>query len=201
MSTFTAVSAAPEEKRPLQFDYRDRAGTDHQRRAQPKALFAEGGAWYLHALDLDKQQGRNFRIDRISNPTPLNQQKQQKQPSEATPQHSDFSAPRFDPKQLPYSARIKFHPASSFIPADWPGATRRAASPDGSCAVDVPYSDTTWLAHKIMSLHGRATVAFPPEVADAVARAAQAKLAQLSSPALPDEPTPRVQNKGGGVRP
>lgn len=46
----------------ISFNYRDET-----RRVRAKKLLAKSGYWYLECLDLDKNQIRNFRVDRLSN--------------------------------------------------------------------------------------------------------------------------------------
>lgn len=59
------VSAAVRERRILRFDYglsRDRPA----RRAEPHEVVAREGRWYLIAWDLEAQDWRTFRLDRLS---------------------------------------------------------------------------------------------------------------------------------------
>ncbi|MFI6317519.1 helix-turn-helix transcriptional regulator [Nonomuraea sp. NPDC050556] len=62
----------------LRFDY---AGQDAPRRAEPHHLVTWGGRWYLVAWDLDREDWRTFRADRITPRTP--------------------GGPRFTPRELP----------------------------------------------------------------------------------------------------
>ncbi|MEV4343281.1 YafY family protein [Actinoplanes sp. NPDC049596] len=73
-----AISAAVHAKEVLRFDY----GSDaHPRRAEPHHVITRGGRWYLVAYDLDRQDWRTFRADRITVRTP--------------------NGPRFTPRELP----------------------------------------------------------------------------------------------------
>jgi predicted DNA-binding transcriptional regulator YafY len=49
----------------LRFDYSDRRQTASQRRAEPYRIVNAGQRWYLVAWDLDRQDWRTFRVDRI----------------------------------------------------------------------------------------------------------------------------------------
>lgn len=60
-----AVSAAVRERRMLRFDY----GSAHDRptrRTEPHAIVAREGRWYLIAWDLEAEDWRIFRLDRLS---------------------------------------------------------------------------------------------------------------------------------------
>jgi len=60
-----AVSAAVREKRTLRFDYGSSADRP-ARRAEPHAIVAQQGRWYLIAWDLEAEDWRIFRLDRLS---------------------------------------------------------------------------------------------------------------------------------------
>ncbi len=89
----------------LRFDYQPAAGTSAPpRRAQPHHLLTWRGKWYLLACDLDREDWRTFRADRISVRT--------------------LNGPRFTPRPLPnddVSAFItgRFR-GTDGTTADWP---------------------------------------------------------------------------------
>jgi predicted DNA-binding transcriptional regulator YafY len=60
-----AVSAAVRDSRVLRFDYGAPSEERPPRRAEPCAVVASGGRWYLVAWDLDRRDWRIFRVDRI----------------------------------------------------------------------------------------------------------------------------------------
>ncbi|EMD22067.1 Transcriptional regulator, DeoR family [Amycolatopsis azurea DSM 43854] len=84
----------------LRFDY---AGASPPRRAEPHHLVTWHGRWYLVAWDLDRQDWRTFRADRITPRTP--------------------TGPRFTPRELP-APDVATFVASRFRGAsetgDWP---------------------------------------------------------------------------------
>ncbi|MFI7639699.1 helix-turn-helix transcriptional regulator [Nonomuraea sp. NPDC049400] len=84
-SVLLALSAAVHGREVLRFDYTPAAGDDGgqvpPRRVQPHHLVTWGGRWYLVAWDLDREDWRTFRADRITPRTP--------------------TGPRFTPRELP----------------------------------------------------------------------------------------------------
>jgi len=54
----------------LRFRYRDRTGAQSRRHVEPHRLVSTGRRWYLVARDLDRQEWRSFRVDRINDPAP-----------------------------------------------------------------------------------------------------------------------------------
>jgi predicted DNA-binding transcriptional regulator YafY len=52
----------------LAFDYRDRHGRSSRRLVEAHGLLVEAPAWYVLALDVEKQEARMFRMDRMARP-------------------------------------------------------------------------------------------------------------------------------------
>ncbi|MEU8918428.1 WYL domain-containing protein [Streptomyces nigrescens] len=81
---FTDLSTAIHAREELRFDYpqdRNAANGQQRRRVQPHHLVTWRGRWYLLAWDLDRDDWRTFRVDRIHPRTP--------------------TGPRFTPRELP----------------------------------------------------------------------------------------------------
>lgn len=66
----TQLAALCRDQERLRFDYRSHTGTDTVRAVEPYRLVNWGRRWYLVAFDLDRQDWRTFRVDRISPRTP-----------------------------------------------------------------------------------------------------------------------------------
>jgi len=49
----------------VRLEYRDRAGRDTERRVEPYRIVVLGRRWYLLAFDLEREDWRTFRLDRI----------------------------------------------------------------------------------------------------------------------------------------
>jgi predicted DNA-binding transcriptional regulator YafY len=67
------VAQATRDTERLRFTYRARggqaAGTDLRRHVEPHQLVTVGRRWYLLGYDLDRQDWRSFRMDRLSDPS------------------------------------------------------------------------------------------------------------------------------------
>ncbi|WP_435590191.1 helix-turn-helix transcriptional regulator [Nocardia sp. bgisy118] len=106
----TALSAAIHAREVLRFDYTtaSRAATSADtcappRRTQPHHLVARSGHWYLIAWDLDRDDWRIFRVDRITPRIP--------------------TGPRFSPRELPGQDVAQFVAGrfrGSHTSGDWP---------------------------------------------------------------------------------
>ncbi|MDQ2583959.1 transcriptional regulator [Saccharothrix yanglingensis] len=101
----TAISAAVHAREVLRFDHASGAGDGEPappRRVQPHHLVVRGGRWYLVAWDLDRDDWRTFRADRITPRTP--------------------TGPRFTPRELPGGDVAAFVAAAfrGSADGDWP---------------------------------------------------------------------------------
>lgn len=60
-----AIATACQDRETLGFTYRDRRGEVTTRSVEPGSLVHTGKVWYLAAWDLDREDWRTFRVDRI----------------------------------------------------------------------------------------------------------------------------------------
>jgi predicted DNA-binding transcriptional regulator YafY len=114
-----AVSAAERDHLALRFDYIDRK--DAPRRVEPHAIVARKSRWYLIGWDLDKDDWRFFRLDRLTPRTP--------------------TGPRFTRREFPIPD------AQSFLAARSKGSETEDRWPcTGQVLIDLPADDVTpWI--------------------------------------------------------
>jgi predicted DNA-binding transcriptional regulator YafY len=67
-ATLTVLGTAIARHERLRFAYRTGDGTETRRQAEPHRLVCHGRRWYLLAFDLDRNDWRIFRADRIRDP-------------------------------------------------------------------------------------------------------------------------------------
>jgi predicted DNA-binding transcriptional regulator YafY len=63
-----AIAAASHDREGLRFGYRGYDGRASRRKVEPHRLVHLGRRWYLVAWDLDREDWRSFRVDRITTP-------------------------------------------------------------------------------------------------------------------------------------
>lgn len=80
-SVLTTLASACRDHERLRFDYTSHDGTAAVRTVEPHRLVSWGRKWYLVAWDVDREDWRTFRVDRIEPRTP--------------------TGPRFSPRDLP----------------------------------------------------------------------------------------------------
>lgn len=107
-----AVAEACRDHQRMRFDYRNHDGTATRRTTEPHRLVNTGRRWYLIAWDLDRNDWRTFRLDRLAPVIP--------------------TGPRFTPREVPeqktasagyrYQAVFRIH-APAEIVADQLGPT------------------------------------------------------------------------------
>lgn len=65
VETLTAIAAACRDSEKVRFHYNNRSGLPSTREVEPHRLVHTGRRWYLAAWDLDRNNWRTFRVDRI----------------------------------------------------------------------------------------------------------------------------------------
>jgi predicted DNA-binding transcriptional regulator YafY len=68
-ASLALIAAACRDRERLRFGYADHGGTESRRAVEPHRLVNWGRRWYLVAWDVNRQDWRTFRVDRISGPT------------------------------------------------------------------------------------------------------------------------------------
>ena len=81
LDTLTTIARSCRDHERLRFGYRTHSGTPSDRHVEPHHVVPLARRWYLVAWDLDRDDWRTFRLDRISKPRPTGR--------------------RFDPRTLP----------------------------------------------------------------------------------------------------
>ncbi|MEV7729046.1 YafY family protein [Streptomyces sp. NPDC087917] len=66
--TLTTMAGAVAGSERLRFSYRARDGADSRRLVEPYRLVSTGSRWYLVAYDLEREDWRTFRVDRVEEP-------------------------------------------------------------------------------------------------------------------------------------
>ncbi|RZQ60457.1 helix-turn-helix transcriptional regulator [Amycolatopsis suaedae] len=154
----------------VRFGYARADGGESERTAEPVRLVATGRRWYLMAFDLDRDDWRTFRLDRMrevrattwrfrprDHPDPV-----------AYVQRSVTEAP------YRHRARVRLRaPADEIRQRVPPQVGRVEEDRDGWCLLVVGGVELDWLALHIASLGVEAEVLEPPGLREAAARLAR----------------------------
>jgi len=133
------------------------------RSVEPYSIERRLPHWYVHTWDIDRDQPRSYRLDRMRNARVLRK--------------SFVPREGFDPSELhsATTARIWYSPAV----ARW--EVEKGARPlvDGAALADKSVGSAEWLVGEVVSYRGEAIVLEPPELRAQVALRARALAAEL----------------------
>lgn len=176
----TDIAAACRDHRRIRLRYRNRDSTS-VREVEPYRLVHTPRRWYLLAWDIDKQEWRTFRVDRVEPPlgplgTPFTPRTLPEEDTGAFVSRSISSAP------YAYQARILFHaPLEKIAPHSSPAAGRLEAVSADTCLFHAGSNSLQELALYIAIKGFGFEVLDPPELvpvlrdlADRLRRAADA---------------------------
>jgi predicted DNA-binding transcriptional regulator YafY len=155
----------------LRFDYLAHSGTASRRTVEPYRLLNDRRRWYLVAWDLDRDDWRTFRVDRIE-PVPP-------------------AGPRFVPRPLPpdgeiaaqvargvgeatwrYRARVVVHASATYVRGRLPIPMEVEPLGEDRCAFEPGSDHPEMLALYLGMLDADFTIADAPELVDALRKVA-----------------------------
>ena len=165
--TLTVIAGAATGRERLRFGYRAGDGTETNRQVEPYRLVSTGRRWYLVAYDMDREDWRTFRVDRVSEPF--------------------ATGARFAPRELPtasatellghsmsrqpeHQVDVSFEAPASLVAARLP-ETLGAPSPTGeeTCRLRTRTADSLeWLALRLALVDCEFTVHGPPGLVEYV---------------------------------
>jgi predicted DNA-binding transcriptional regulator YafY len=155
----------------LRFDYSDRKEQASQRRAEPYRIVNAGQRWYLVAWDLDRDDWRTFRVDRIR---PGMSPGARFTPRELSDAEVEALISRgVPPEARSHQARVLVHaPAAELAERFGPWIGTITAVDDESCILDTGGDSVESLAAYLGLLGKDFSVTEPPELVDALRRLA-----------------------------
>lgn len=170
----TVIALAARECERLRFGYRAHDGVESVRNVEPYRLTHTGQRWYLTAFDVDRQDWRNFRVDRMQPRTPTG-------PVFHAREVPQSAAPTTPQPQLRYRGKFTlFAPAAEVTEhLSWFSGVVEAQDVH-SCTL---YTESNWLeplAIQVASLGVDFQAHEPPELVDYIAELAD-RLTQAAS--------------------
>ena len=160
----TAIARACRNRERIVFGYRPGLDGDlTDRRVEPHRLVQAGYRWYLVGRDLERDDWRTFRADRIESPRLTGVRFEPHDPPDA----AAFVANAVTTAPYRYQARVLVHAPASDVAAQVPPTTAvvEAVSAD-SCLLTSGSDSLDSLAFHIAMLGFDFTVQEPPELAD-----------------------------------
>jgi proteasome accessory factor C len=148
--------------------YKENEDVFSKRRVEPYGLLNSKEGWYVHVFDLDRDQPRSFRLDRIKSVS-VSDETFEPRPG-VEPSVSGW--PTTGEVESSSVARVWIAPER----ARWERENRRVVGElrDGAVIVALPYASDEYLAREILKEAGDAVVLEPDEARRAVLEAAEA---------------------------
>jgi predicted DNA-binding transcriptional regulator YafY len=162
------VSKAIAEHRLLEIEhYKEEQDEFTERRIEPYKLMNGQEGWYVHAWDLEKDDTRSFRLDRIREANALDETFEPRPGIEPDVQ----GWPRTGEVADARLARVWMDPDR----ARWAREDKRVVAElaDGAVIVELPYAGHRYLARELLKEAGDAVVLEPDEARQAVLEAAE----------------------------
>lgn len=170
-AVLSAIAGAIRASERLRFDYVDHDGNQTVRTVEPQRLVVWGSRWYLLAWDIDRDDWRTFRVDRITPKTPTGPRfKPRTLSDEEAASHVQRSA---GSATWRYRARIRIYAPVDQVRALLPLAVD--VSPDGPdrCIIEAGSDTPHQLALYIGLLDTDFEILEPPDLARAFVRLAE----------------------------
>jgi proteasome accessory factor C len=163
------VSRAIADRRLLRIEYyKENEDEFTERTIEPYKLANGQEGWYVHCWDLDKEDSRSYRLDRIREASVLDDTYEPREGIEPDV-HGWLATGEVESSN---TARIWISPER----ARWARADRRVVEElsDGAVVVERTYASHQWLSREVLKEGGDAVVLEPEEARQAVLEAAEA---------------------------
>jgi predicted DNA-binding transcriptional regulator YafY len=161
----THLAALCRDQQRLRFDYRTHSGTETLRTVEPYRLVNWGRRWYLVAFDVDSQDWRTFRVDRLTPRTPTGP----RFAARTLPEEdlAAYVARRTSAAAWRYHARVTVHaPAEYVLDRINPAVGTVEAVDAHSCVLDTGADSLDTLAVYLGMLGVDFSVTDPPELVE-----------------------------------
>jgi predicted DNA-binding transcriptional regulator YafY len=167
----SAIAGAIRASEQLRFDYIDHIGNQTVRTVEPQRLVVWGSRWYLLALDIDRDDWRTFRVDRITPKTPTGPRfKPRPLSDEDAASHVQRSA---GSATWRYRARIRIHAPVDQVRALLPLAVDVSSDGPDRCIIEAGSDTPHQLALYIGLLDTDFEILEPADLAKAFVRLAE----------------------------
>ncbi|MER7081726.1 helix-turn-helix transcriptional regulator, partial [Saccharopolyspora kobensis] len=162
----------------VRFRYAGRGGEERERTVEPVRMVATRHRWYLMAFDVDRDDWRTFRLDRMRDVavTTWRFRPREHPDPAAYVQHSTSEAP------YRHLARVRLRATAAQVRERVPPQVAKVEdAEDGWCTLTAGGNDLHWLAMHIAALDLETEVLDPPELREAAQRLAQ-RLTAMAAP-------------------
>ncbi|MEU1213850.1 YafY family protein [Streptomyces sp. NPDC005791] len=181
--TLTVIASAVTGRERLRFAYRSGDGTASKRRTEPYRLVSTGSRWYLVAYDLDREDWRTFRVDRVSEPFATGSRFTPRELPTESGDAEEFFTRSMSRTQPELRLDVTFRAPAGFVTARLP-STLGPVEPTGerSCLLRTVSADSLeWVALRLALVDCEFEVQGPPELVEHL-RDLGSRLTRAASP-------------------
>ena len=165
-------------RRARPFTYRDGADRVSERRVEPHRLVSLGRRWYLVGFDLDRDDWRTYRVDRISELVPTGHRNTPRETPDAGALVSEGVAVRVFETRTRVLVHAPSQDVAMFI-GPTVGVVEQSAPGADTCVVTIG-GDPDWVARYLAGLPVDFEVLDPPEVRDELRALAERLLRHIT---------------------
>lgn len=165
-ATLALVASTIRKSERLRLDYVDGEGKSTERHIEPVRLVHTGRRWYLVAFDLDRDDWRTFRLDRVSNPVSTGMRAARRR----GPDPVELVQRGITVESWKHRASVVLHATAERAAQEIPPTVGTIEPIDGSsCRLVIGADEMEWLARYLLSIHVRFEVEGPQELRDELA--------------------------------
>ncbi|MFM6852376.1 MAG: helix-turn-helix transcriptional regulator [Terrabacter sp.] len=162
-ATLLVLARACRETERVAFAYAGPRGSG-ERRVEPYRLVATGRRWYLLAYDLDRDDWRTFRLDRM---TGAQARGWRFRPREDAPDAAEYVRRSISRDAYDHVCRVRIHAPKSLVEKQIPASVGTLAADGRShCIFQAGGNHLGWMAMHLGVLPWEMTVLDPPELRD-----------------------------------
>ncbi|WP_370419675.1 helix-turn-helix transcriptional regulator [Streptomyces sp. QH1-20] len=164
--TLTVMASAATGHERLRFAYRTGDGTGTRRLVEPHQLVSTGRRWYLVAYDIDRDDWRTFRVDRVSEPFATGARFTPRELPAANA--AEFMSRSLSRLQPTYRVVATLHAPAAFVAARLQSSLGTPVPIDeNTCRLDVTVVDSLeWVAFRLALIDCEFEAHEPPELVD-----------------------------------
>ncbi|MEM7158208.1 MAG: YafY family protein [Myxococcota bacterium] len=191
----TTLAGASRDHETVRFRYLDRQAKSTRRRVEPHGLVHTGSRWYLVAYDLEREDWRTFRVDRVDGKAVVGERFRPRPLPDGDV--AAFVSRSIGPGTYAHQARVLIHAPLEHVAAKLhPSAGELTAVSKRRCLLESGANSLPGLALYVASLGEDFTVQSPPQLAEEVTALAE-RLSRAAARTRPSAgPTSGRTNRG-----
>ncbi|MFI6037525.1 helix-turn-helix transcriptional regulator [Streptomyces sp. NPDC051315] len=168
--TLTVMASTVAGQERLRFAYRAKDGTESRRLTEPYRLVSTGRRWYLVAYDLEREDWRTFRVDRVRDPFATGARFTPREVPQGDA--AEYLRKSIQRQQETYEFEVTFAASAEFVAGRFPAFFGRPVEAEGGAAGcslrGVTGDPVEWLAVRLAMVGCEFTVQGPGELVEYV---------------------------------